>query len=247
MHIFVYIPGARSKRLIPVMRERDTPTPRILKFLAVCDFTKSDMVDWVWDRLDAAIKAPMGRRFTDSSVELEESLKEVRFPMYQQRLNSDCDRNSSSSQSEQNRRPSAPGGATSSSGSIMGRSEAITNRRVASFSGHPSGDMFESGTQNNSGPPFVFPSSSGARASQPIPITGRRHFGQSKSASPTLLPSGFSDARITLSPSTSNGRATSESYPRARFSPQQGEVTVEYSQPSQLELMEMSMEVGQEM
>nr|QJD22011.1 myeloid differentiation factor 88 [Tridacna crocea] len=55
-------PGARSKKLIPVIREKGVPLPRILKFLAVCDFTKSDMVDWVWDRLETAIIAPVPKR-----------------------------------------------------------------------------------------------------------------------------------------------------------------------------------------
>lgn len=52
--------GARSKRLIPIVREKGTVIPRILKFLAICDFTKPDMLDWVWDRLHAAIAAPVG-------------------------------------------------------------------------------------------------------------------------------------------------------------------------------------------
>ncbi|KAK3612190.1 hypothetical protein CHS0354_016577 [Potamilus streckersoni] len=51
-------PGARSKRLIPVLIEK-SPIPRILKFLTVCDFTKTDMEDWVWERLSLAVKAPL--------------------------------------------------------------------------------------------------------------------------------------------------------------------------------------------
>ncbi|KAK3612191.1 hypothetical protein CHS0354_016578 [Potamilus streckersoni] len=51
-------PGARSKRLIPVLIEK-SPIPRILKFLSVCDFTKKDTEDWVWERLSLAVKAPL--------------------------------------------------------------------------------------------------------------------------------------------------------------------------------------------
>ncbi|KAL3836948.1 hypothetical protein ACJMK2_022350 [Sinanodonta woodiana] len=51
-------PGARSKRLIPVLIEK-SPIPRILKFLSMCDFTKKDMEDWVWDRLSLAVQAPL--------------------------------------------------------------------------------------------------------------------------------------------------------------------------------------------
>nr|UTP59125.1 myeloid differentiation factor 88 [Sinanodonta woodiana] len=51
-------PGARSKRLIPVLIEK-SPIPRILKFLTVCDFAIRDMEDWVWDRLSLAVKAPL--------------------------------------------------------------------------------------------------------------------------------------------------------------------------------------------
>ncbi|KAH3730298.1 hypothetical protein DPMN_056281 [Dreissena polymorpha] len=53
-------PGARSKRLIPIILEKGVLVPRILRFLAACDFTKTDMIDWIWDRLESAIKAPMG-------------------------------------------------------------------------------------------------------------------------------------------------------------------------------------------
>lgn len=78
-------PGARSKKLIPIVREKDTVIPRILRFLAVCDFSKADMSDWVWTRLENAIKAPMG----PSTYFVEEdtrnpfersSLKDIMFP-----------------------------------------------------------------------------------------------------------------------------------------------------------------------
>ncbi|WAR05030.1 MYD88-like protein [Mya arenaria] len=80
-------PGARSRKLIPLIRERGTVIPRILRFLAVCDFTKQDMLDWVWDRLYAAIIAPIGKQtyFEPDDEEnpfREESLKEITFPTF---------------------------------------------------------------------------------------------------------------------------------------------------------------------
>ncbi|XP_060606500.1 myeloid differentiation primary response protein MyD88-like isoform X1 [Ruditapes philippinarum] len=80
-------PGARSKKLIPVIREKNTPIPRILRFLALCDFGKSDMVEWVWDRLSTAIIAPIGpNTYFEPEDEhnpfeqSDESLKAIRFP-----------------------------------------------------------------------------------------------------------------------------------------------------------------------
>jgi hypothetical protein len=83
-------PGARSKKLIPILREKNIQIPRILRFLAVCDFTKSDMRDWVWDRLYAAIIAPDGPvtyfepEDPYNSFQNEDcaSLKDIRFPNY---------------------------------------------------------------------------------------------------------------------------------------------------------------------
>ncbi|XP_045207908.2 myeloid differentiation primary response protein MyD88-like [Mercenaria mercenaria] len=82
-------PGARSKKLIPVIREKNTQLPRILRFLAVCDFTKSDMVEWVWDRLFTAIIAPVGPTtyFEEEDPSnpfdmSDESLKDIKFPAH---------------------------------------------------------------------------------------------------------------------------------------------------------------------
>ena len=86
--------GARSKKLIPVIREKGVPLPRILKFLAVCDFTKSDMVDWVWDRLETAIIAPVPRRgdpdYEDSESCSFDDLIGIPYPVTSsRRLNDD--------------------------------------------------------------------------------------------------------------------------------------------------------------
>lgn len=99
--------GARSKKLIPVIRERNTPIPRILRFLAVCDFTRSDMVEWVWDRLYAAIIAPVGPvtyfEEEDSSDPFDmdsKTLQDIKFPS-QRRLveNEDVSNNLTDAQS----------------------------------------------------------------------------------------------------------------------------------------------------
>lgn len=84
-------PGARSKKLIPILREKNIQMPRILRFLAVCDFTKSDMKDWVWDRLYAAIIAPIGPvtyfepedPYNPFQNEELLSLKDIQFPNHQ--------------------------------------------------------------------------------------------------------------------------------------------------------------------
>ncbi|XP_053372640.1 uncharacterized protein LOC123559858 [Mercenaria mercenaria] len=82
-------PGARSKKLIPVIHEKNTQLPRILRFLPVCDFTKSEMVEWVWYRLFTAIIAPVGPTTYfeqgDPSNPFEmsdESLKDIKFPSH---------------------------------------------------------------------------------------------------------------------------------------------------------------------
>ncbi|WAR05024.1 MYD88-like protein [Mya arenaria] len=82
---FALSPGARSKKLIPVIREKGTTVPRILKFLAVCDFTKADILDWVWDRLYTAVIAPLGKQTffepeDPNNPYGEINLKEITFP-----------------------------------------------------------------------------------------------------------------------------------------------------------------------
>lgn len=192
-------PGARSKRLIPVLREKCITTPRILRFLAVCDFTKSDMVDWVWDRLGAAIKAPIGPMISDASVELEESLKEVTFPAQKRRLQNDTETPPSHRRSGNGERQPKP--------PSQSRAPA---RRYNSFGGHSSRDPVES-KRFSSTPPSVFPSGAMANQTQPIPINNK----------------------------------SQPQYPRAIFSPQEGQMKMELA-PEEEHWMEMSMEESRE-
>lgn len=52
-------PGARSKKLIPVLIESGIQVPQVLRHVTLCDYTKQDLKDWFWDRLSKAIKAPL--------------------------------------------------------------------------------------------------------------------------------------------------------------------------------------------
>lgn len=52
-------PGARSKRLIPVIYKSMTkPFPSILRFLTVCDYTRPCTQAWFWVRLARALSLP---------------------------------------------------------------------------------------------------------------------------------------------------------------------------------------------
>lgn len=52
-------PGARSKRLIPVIYKPMTkPFPNILRFLTVCDYTRPCTQSWFWIRLARALSLP---------------------------------------------------------------------------------------------------------------------------------------------------------------------------------------------
>ncbi|KAM6900804.1 myeloid differentiation primary response protein MyD88 [Xenentodon cancila] len=52
-------PGARSKRLIPVVYKSMTkPFPSILRFLTPCDYTRPCTQDWFWVRLAKALSLP---------------------------------------------------------------------------------------------------------------------------------------------------------------------------------------------
>ncbi|KAK3106601.1 hypothetical protein FSP39_023319 [Pinctada imbricata] len=55
-------PGARSKKLIPVLIEPGVMIPQVLRHVTLCDFTKRDLMDWFWDRLSKAIRAPLDPR-----------------------------------------------------------------------------------------------------------------------------------------------------------------------------------------
>ncbi|XP_020568386.2 myeloid differentiation primary response protein MyD88 isoform X1 [Oryzias latipes] len=53
------IPGARNKRLIPVIyKTMKKPFPTILRFLTVCDYTKPCTQAWFWIRLAKALSLP---------------------------------------------------------------------------------------------------------------------------------------------------------------------------------------------
>ncbi|KAM4533777.1 myeloid differentiation primary response protein MyD88 [Odontesthes bonariensis] len=52
-------PGARSKRLIPVVyKTMKKPFPSILRFLTVCDYTRPCTQAWFWVRLAKALSLP---------------------------------------------------------------------------------------------------------------------------------------------------------------------------------------------
>ncbi|KAK5604048.1 Myeloid differentiation primary response protein MyD88 [Crenichthys baileyi] len=52
-------PGARSKRLIPVVYKSMTkPFPSILRFLTICDYTRPCTQAWFWIRLAKALSLP---------------------------------------------------------------------------------------------------------------------------------------------------------------------------------------------
>ncbi|XP_019722433.1 myeloid differentiation primary response protein MyD88 [Hippocampus comes] len=52
-------PGARTKRLIPVVYKSMTKQfPRILSFLTVCDYTNPYTQTWFWERLAKALSLP---------------------------------------------------------------------------------------------------------------------------------------------------------------------------------------------
>ncbi|XP_061121793.1 myeloid differentiation primary response protein MyD88 isoform X1 [Syngnathus typhle] len=52
-------PGARNKRLIPVVYKTMTKEfPRILRFLTVCDYTNPYTQSWFWERLAKALSLP---------------------------------------------------------------------------------------------------------------------------------------------------------------------------------------------
>ena len=228
-----------------MMRERGTPIPRILKFLAVCDFTKSDMVDWVWDRLGAAIRAPIGRMVTDSSAEFEQSLREVEFPTQQRRLQSDSDTTSSEADRSRQRTEfsSSTGSSNRSHANIQSRIEEFTGRRAASYGGGSSSDPFVPGTSYSSTPPAVYPSTSQRPpASQPIAIYERRNQ-QTEEMPSNAVPSEFMGPHPSPpGPSAKSGRSANAVYPRANFSPQNNEVTLEYSPQS--EMMSMSVDLS---
>ncbi|ESP03006.1 hypothetical protein LOTGIDRAFT_203449 [Lottia gigantea] len=55
---FCLSPGARSKKLVPVLIEPCT-IPSILRHITMCDYTKKDLQEWIWRRLVESIRAPL--------------------------------------------------------------------------------------------------------------------------------------------------------------------------------------------
>ena len=143
-----------------MIRDEETHIPRILQHIEPCDLTKADMVDWVWKRLIAAIRAPTGPMVEDSSIELEQSLKEVRFPTQQRRLKSDSGTTSGSRKTGRSRRQTEPLSITgisndSSSGTIPCPTETLSKRRISSFGGRTSKDSYVPGANCSSTSPAV--------------------------------------------------------------------------------------------
>ena len=95
------------------MLRESIAVPRILKYLAVCDFTKDDMIDWMWGSLGAAIKAPIGPKLSNSSSEFEQGLKENNFPIPERRLDNTSSSRSHSRYHKQIESSPSPGNSTS--------------------------------------------------------------------------------------------------------------------------------------
>ncbi|ELT91256.1 hypothetical protein CAPTEDRAFT_182573 [Capitella teleta] len=49
-------PGSRSKRLIPVVIEKNVRIPDVLVPITLLDYTKDDLIEWFWGKLDASIR-----------------------------------------------------------------------------------------------------------------------------------------------------------------------------------------------
>lgn len=72
-------PGSRSKKLIPAIIEY-CHYPQILKQITPCDFTKTLVTDWTWDRLAHAIVAPFD--FSNySSDKTEMNALQINLPL----------------------------------------------------------------------------------------------------------------------------------------------------------------------
>ena len=62
-------PGARSKKLIPVLIEPSVPIPQILRHVTLCDYTKQDLMEWFWERLAKSVKAPLDQEHPRQNCE----------------------------------------------------------------------------------------------------------------------------------------------------------------------------------
>lgn len=66
-------PGARSKKLIPVLIEPNVPIPQILRHVTLCDYTKQDLMEWFWERLAKSVQAPLDPEHVRSGSSVESS------------------------------------------------------------------------------------------------------------------------------------------------------------------------------
>ena len=58
MILYVFIVGARSKKLVPILIE-NCVIPEILQHMSRCDYTKKETIGWFWTRLVQSLKAPL--------------------------------------------------------------------------------------------------------------------------------------------------------------------------------------------
>lgn len=49
-----YFAATKKRRLVPVLVD-NIEVPNILRHITLCDFTKDDMADWNWERLEKAM------------------------------------------------------------------------------------------------------------------------------------------------------------------------------------------------
>ncbi|KAK3585804.1 hypothetical protein CHS0354_010585 [Potamilus streckersoni] len=79
-------PSVRTKKIIPVMIEHGTTVPLILRFVTVCDFTQSEMGEWILERLICALRAPVpeikiGEEDPDDDYTTDTSLHELKLEL----------------------------------------------------------------------------------------------------------------------------------------------------------------------
>ncbi|KAH3699320.1 myeloid differentiation primary response protein MyD88-like [Dreissena polymorpha] len=82
-------PDARKRKLIPIVRNKSTRIPNILRFISLLDFTKTDKLDWTWQRLRVALYSsadeqtqPEPEPESSGFSELENSLRDVSVPLW---------------------------------------------------------------------------------------------------------------------------------------------------------------------
>ena len=62
---FFCISGTRQKKIIPVLIEEceRLDIPHVLRHLTLCDYTRTCLHDWFWEKLYISLKAPLGPTF----------------------------------------------------------------------------------------------------------------------------------------------------------------------------------------